>query len=212
MRMALSRVEQSLALVAQSQRDTDRQLQSLELRRERLAQELEGVQAPELELLAQLAGDKAAAEELLEESHAVLAGLEEKLPDADERRSQALEAARVQADALARLGVPVRFPPEGGADWFGEGEGGGLAAPSPGGLLDGEGGSGGDASGNGSSSHSYGHGSWGHNSNNGTNNGATITLVTGSMITVFGNMVIHSGGKVNNDGTLDLKGNLVNEN
>ena len=103
MRMALSKVEQSLALVAQSQRDTDRQLQSLELRRERLAQELQGVQAPELELLAQLAGDKAAAEELLEESHAVLVGLEEKLPDADERRSQALEAARVQAAALARL-------------------------------------------------------------------------------------------------------------
>lgn len=103
MRIALSRVEQSLALVAQSQRDTDRQLQALDLRRERLAQELQGVEAPELELLEQLAGDKAAAEELLEESQAVLAGLEEKLPDADAQRAQALEQARVEAEALSRL-------------------------------------------------------------------------------------------------------------
>src|SRR3546814_9772968 len=42
MRGVLARVEQELALVAQSQRESDRQLQSLEQRQERLDQKLRG--------------------------------------------------------------------------------------------------------------------------------------------------------------------------
>jgi chromosome segregation protein len=103
MRAVLARVEQNLALTAQSQRDSDRQLQTLELRRERLLQELRGVDAPDTALLEQLTGDKLSSEELLEESQAALAELEEKLPELDERRSKAQTDAQTQAESLARL-------------------------------------------------------------------------------------------------------------
>ena len=103
MRAVLARVEQNLALTAQSQRDADRQLQALELRRERLVQELKGVDAPDTALLEQLTGDKLTSEELLEESQAALAELEEKLPELDERRSKAQADAQAQAESLARL-------------------------------------------------------------------------------------------------------------
>lgn len=103
MRAVLARVEQNLALAAQSQRDADRQLQTLELRRERLIQELKGVDAPDTALLEQLTGDKLSSEELLEESQAALAELEEKLPELDERRSKAQADAQAQAESLARL-------------------------------------------------------------------------------------------------------------
>ena len=103
MRATLARVEQNLALTAQSQREADRQLQSLELRRERLMQELKGVEAPDTGLLEQLTGDKLSSEELLEESQAALAELEEKLPELDERRSKAQKDAQTQGESLARL-------------------------------------------------------------------------------------------------------------
>src|SRR5690606_8536974 len=47
MRSTLARIEQDLALAAQSQRDADRQLQNLQLRRERLEQELRSLNAPD---------------------------------------------------------------------------------------------------------------------------------------------------------------------
>lgn len=103
MRTVLARVEQNLALAAQSQRDADRQLQTLDLRRERLEQELKGVDAPDAALLEQLTGDKLSSEELLEESQATLSELEEKLPELDEHRSKAQADAQVQAESLARL-------------------------------------------------------------------------------------------------------------
>jgi chromosome segregation protein len=103
MRSALARVEQNLALAAQSQRDSDRQLQVLELRRERLTQELKGVDVPDLSLLERLAGDKIASEELLEESQGVLIELEDRLPEVDARRSLAQREAQVQSETLARL-------------------------------------------------------------------------------------------------------------
>ncbi len=103
LRATLARVEQSLALVAQTQRDSDRQLQALELRRERLALELRGVETPDLAALEQLTGDKLATEELLEESQGALTELEDKLPEADARRSQTQQQAQVEAETLARL-------------------------------------------------------------------------------------------------------------
>jgi chromosome segregation protein len=103
MRATLARVEQSLALVAQTQRDSDRQLQALEIRRERLRQELQGVESPDLEALERLTGDKAVAQESLEEAQGALAELEDKLPEADARRAEAQQQAQAQAEALARL-------------------------------------------------------------------------------------------------------------
>jgi chromosome segregation protein len=103
MRVALAKVEQSLALVAQTQRDADRQLQNLELRRERLQQELRDIDAPDAARLEQLAGDRVAGEDQLAEAQAQLAELESRLPEADAARSLAQEEVRRDAEALARL-------------------------------------------------------------------------------------------------------------
>lgn len=103
MRATLARVEQSLALVAQTQRDSDRQLQTLEMRSERLKQELQGVETPDVEALERLTGDKLVAEESLEEAQGALAELEDKLPEADTRRSKAQQLSQVEAESLARL-------------------------------------------------------------------------------------------------------------
>ena len=103
MRATLARVEQSLALVAQTQRDSDRQLQTLELRGERLNQELKGVETPYVEALERLTGDKLVSEESLEEVQGALAELEDKLPEADARRTKAQQQAQVEAESLARL-------------------------------------------------------------------------------------------------------------
>lgn len=103
MRATLARVEQSLALVAQTQRDSDRQLQTLDMRSERLKQELQGVETPDVEALERLTGDKLVTEELLEEAQGALAELEDKLPEADTRRTKAQQQAQVEAESLARL-------------------------------------------------------------------------------------------------------------
>src|SRR5690606_26644395 len=86
MRVELARLEQSLALAAQSQRDADRQLQALELRRERLEQELHGLNAPDPEALEQLAGDREAIAEQLDQAQGQLVELEDRLPGLDEVR------------------------------------------------------------------------------------------------------------------------------
>ena len=103
MRASLARVEQSLALVAQTQRDSDRQLQTLEMRRERLKQELQGVETPDVQALERLTGDKLVAEESLEEAQGALTELEDKLPEADTRRTKAQQQAQAEAESLARL-------------------------------------------------------------------------------------------------------------
>ena len=103
MRSVLAKVEQNLALVAQAQRDADRQLQALELRQERLNQELRELNAPDPENLERLAGDHAAIQEQVDEAQAQLAELEERLPQLDEQRAQAQAAARDETQGLARL-------------------------------------------------------------------------------------------------------------
>jgi len=103
LRVGLARVEQNLALVAQTQRDADRQLQQLELRRERLQQELRELRSPDPVHLEQLAGDRAASEDLLEEAQAQLAELESKIPEADAARTRAQAAAQQDAQSVSRL-------------------------------------------------------------------------------------------------------------
>ncbi len=103
MRSALARVEQSLALAAQAQRDADRQLANLEQRHERLEQELRELHSPDPVRLEQLAGDKAAAEDLLLEAQEALATLEERVPEADAERTRAQAAAQTEAQSLGRL-------------------------------------------------------------------------------------------------------------
>ncbi|MEI2417220.1 chromosome segregation protein SMC [Orrella sp. JC864] len=103
MRSALARVEQSLALAAQTQRESDRQLQHLEQRRERLEQELRELHSPDPARIEQLAGEKAMLEDQLAEAQEALATLEARVPEADARRSQAQQAAQAEAQSLARL-------------------------------------------------------------------------------------------------------------
>ena len=103
MRVGLAKVEQELALVAQKQRDADRQVQSLELRQERLDQELRGMDAPDPAEIERLAGDMAAMQEQLEEAQGQLAELEERLPELDGQRREAQVAAQEEAQAVGRL-------------------------------------------------------------------------------------------------------------
>ncbi|MGB6105249.1 MAG: AAA family ATPase, partial [Pusillimonas sp.] len=103
MRGVLARVEQELALVAQAQREADRQLQALEQRQERLDQELRALNAPDPANIERLAGDSAALEEQLEEAQAQLLELEDRLPELDEGRRQAQAAAQAESQAVSRL-------------------------------------------------------------------------------------------------------------
>ncbi|NYT62257.1 chromosome segregation protein SMC [Alcaligenaceae bacterium] len=103
MRVVLARVEQELALVAQKQRDADRQVQALELRQERLDQELRSLNAPDPENLLRLAGDSAAMNEQLQEAQGQLLELEDQLPMLDEQRRLAQAAAQEESQVVARL-------------------------------------------------------------------------------------------------------------
>lgn len=103
MRAALARVEQNLALVAQTQRDADRQMQVLEQRRERLQQELRELHSPDPIRLEQLAGDRVAGEDQLEEAQETLATLEDRIPEADAERTRAQTASQTDSQNLARL-------------------------------------------------------------------------------------------------------------
>lgn len=103
MRTELARIEQSLALTAQTQRDADRQISSLTQRRERLEQELRQLDAPDPDSLVKLSGDMHMAEAQLEEAQAHLADIEERLPQLDEQRAQAHRQSRDEAQKLDRL-------------------------------------------------------------------------------------------------------------
>ncbi|SHI17744.1 chromosome segregation protein SMC [Pollutimonas bauzanensis] len=103
MRGVLARVEQELALAAQTQRDADRQMQALELRKERLDQELRSLNAPDPENIARLAGDSAAMQEQLQEAQGQLIELEDRLPELDEQRRKAQAASQEESQAVARL-------------------------------------------------------------------------------------------------------------
>ncbi len=103
LRGVLARVEQDLALVAQTQRDADRQLQALELRKERLEQDLRNLNEPDPDNIARLAGDSAAIQEQLQEAQGQLLELEDRLPGLDEQRRAAQDASQEASQAVARL-------------------------------------------------------------------------------------------------------------
>ncbi len=103
MRSALAKLEQNMALVSQRLGDAQRQIQSLEQRQERLQAQRKELVEPDPHALERLAGDKQAADQLLEEAQAVLSDLEAALPQADEQRSLARDQAQVQATALSQL-------------------------------------------------------------------------------------------------------------
>ncbi|PWF25193.1 chromosome segregation protein SMC [Corticimicrobacter populi] len=103
MRSELARVEQHLALAAQTQRDASRQLQVLETRQERLKQEFSTLEQPDIDRLAQLAGDLKAAEEGLQQAQLEQVRLEEQGPQADQARREAQAAVQQETGRLAQL-------------------------------------------------------------------------------------------------------------
>lgn len=113
MRAALARVEQNLALAAQAQRDSDRQLAALELRRERLNQELHNLDSPDPADLERLAGSHAALDEQVQQAQRELAELEACLPTLDHERGRvqadAHQQARELAGSEARLAALSKF-------------------------------------------------------------------------------------------------------
>src|SRR5690606_17047365 len=103
LRSILARVEQNLALVAQAQRDADRQLSTLEQRRERLEDEMRGLDAPEPDKLERLSGELDVLGDQLEEAQGRLAELEDRLPELDAQRQQAHATAREESQELSRF-------------------------------------------------------------------------------------------------------------
>ena len=103
LRVTLARLEQELALVAQSQRDADRQIQALQLRRERIDQEHKGLNVPDPIDLRRLEGEAASARELLQQAHQQLTQAEARLPVCDHERTLAAQALRRASDEAARL-------------------------------------------------------------------------------------------------------------
>lgn len=103
LRLALSKLEKDIALTAQRQGDAQRQLQNLDIRRERLIQSRSAVAALDPTRLEQLAGDKAAAEQLLEEAQATLIDLEAQLPQAEQARLNSQSLVQNEAQSLSRL-------------------------------------------------------------------------------------------------------------
>jgi len=103
LRGKLNQVEQALALTAQAQRDAQRQRQTLQQRQERLQGEARALQAPDLQEIERLAGDRQQIEDQLRTAQARLLELETQLPTLDQARAQAQQQAQQEAQALARV-------------------------------------------------------------------------------------------------------------
>lgn len=103
MRTVLSRVEQSLALVAQTQRDADRQIDSLRQRRERLEHELRELNPPDPSGIDRLSGELELLQGQLEEAQGQVVSLEEQQPALEDQRQRAQAEARQESAAVARL-------------------------------------------------------------------------------------------------------------
>jgi len=103
MRSALARVEQELALVAQTQREADRQLNQLALRRERLAQQQRELNEPDPAALERLEAEKGLLQAQLEDAQAQLLQLEDSLPAMEQTRTDAHAASREHTEAQARV-------------------------------------------------------------------------------------------------------------
>ncbi len=103
MRTVLSRVEQSLALVAQTQRDADRQIEALRQRRERLELELRELNPPDPSEIERLSGELELLQGQLEASQGQLLSLEEQQPALEGLRQRAQAESQQESALAARL-------------------------------------------------------------------------------------------------------------
>jgi chromosome segregation protein len=106
-RGAVAQVQQQIQVLAAESRNVDEQSRQLKGRRERLAGERQGLQAPDLDRLQRLKADEAAANETRDETEARLHELQEQVPALDEQRRAAQESVNREsakrADIAARL-------------------------------------------------------------------------------------------------------------
>ncbi|SEL08785.1 condensin subunit Smc [Roseateles sp. YR242] len=103
----VAQVQQQIQVLAAESRSVDEQLRGLRGRRDRLAQERQGLAAPQHEKLEEIKALSGAADEQQAIADARLAELAEAVPVADEQRQQAQQEAQSQAarltDIAARL-------------------------------------------------------------------------------------------------------------
>ncbi|ETD72491.1 chromosome partitioning protein Smc [Pelistega indica] len=103
MRFALTGIEQNLALIGQQQQDVSRQLQALDVRKERLEQEKRSLDVPEHDKLEELESEREIAQENLAIAQEKLIETEAALQSADEQRASMQQHAQEEAQHLAKL-------------------------------------------------------------------------------------------------------------
>ncbi|MFO1273555.1 MAG: chromosome segregation protein SMC [Rubrivivax sp.] len=102
-RNAVAQVQQQIQVLAAESRSVEEQSRGLKQRRDRLAGERQGLQAPDLAKLEQLKAQEAAAQATLEEAEARLHELSEQAPALDEQRRAAQDAVGRESAKLADI-------------------------------------------------------------------------------------------------------------
>ncbi len=104
-RQAVAQVQQQIQVLAAESRSVEEQSRALKGRRERLAGERQGLQAPDMAKLEALKADEAAAAEASEQAEARLHELSEQVPALDEQRRAAQDAVNTEGAKLADIGA-----------------------------------------------------------------------------------------------------------
>jgi chromosome segregation protein len=104
-RSAVAQVQQQIQVLAADSRNIDEQSRQLKGRRERLAGERQGLQAPDLARLDSLKLQEAAANETRDEADARLHDLSEQVPALDEQRRAAQDTVNRESGRLADIGA-----------------------------------------------------------------------------------------------------------
>ncbi|MDP3082188.1 MAG: chromosome segregation protein SMC [Rubrivivax sp.] len=100
-----TQVQQQIQVLAADSRNVDEQSRGLKGRRERLAVERQGLQAPDMQRLAQLKIESADSDERRDLADARLHELQDEVPGLDEQRRSAQEAVNAEAGKLSALGA-----------------------------------------------------------------------------------------------------------
>jgi chromosome segregation protein len=104
-RNTVAQVQQQIQVLAADSRNIEEQSRALKGRRERLAAEKHGLQAPDMARIDSLRGDEAAANEQRDITEARLHELSEQVPQLDEQRRAAQDAVNLQGGKLADIGA-----------------------------------------------------------------------------------------------------------
>ena len=104
-RQAVGQVQQQIQVLAAESRSVEEQSRALKGRRERLAGERQGLQAPDMARLDALKLDEARAAEANEQAEARLHELSEQVPALDEQRRAAQAAVNAESGKLADIGA-----------------------------------------------------------------------------------------------------------